>query len=74
MNESKSTISEGRINEFSKMRDFIAEKTSVKFTLKNSDTLTGIILWFDKYNFGVQAEEQGEIVIPKHAVLWYGPV
>lgn len=55
------------------MKSFITDKTALTFTLKNGDTLTGTVLWFDKYNVGVHAEEHGEIIVPKHALLWYGP-
>lgn len=55
------------------MKSFIADKTALTFTLKNGDTLTGTVLWFDMYNIGLDTAEHGEIIVPKHALLWYGP-
>jgi hypothetical protein len=59
-------------SEFSNWKTFLVEKSTLKFTLRNGDVLTGIALWIDKFNFGIKTEEHGDITIPKHAVLWYG--
>ena len=58
--------------EFSNWRSFLAEETTLKFTLKNGDVLVGKAVRLDKFNFGISTEEHGDITIPKHAVLWYG--
>ena len=72
MTDSDRKVETPRPSEFTNWKRFMAEETTLKISLLNGETITGTALWFDKFNFGISSEEHGEIIVPKHSVLWYG--
>ena len=46
------------------------DKKSVAFALVNGQTVIGQVLWFDSFAYQVSGD-QGELTIPRHAVLHY---
>lgn len=45
-------------------------KHVVSFALVNGQTINGQVLWFDSFAYHVTTD-QGELTIPRHAVLHY---
>lgn len=59
-------------NEFNYFQEVKEAAGQVEFHLQQSKkVLKGKIQWLDSYNICIDEEKEGEIVIPKHSILYH---
>lgn len=67
--ENRSVRSQNESNYFKEVQE---KGSKLEFYFQHSKkVLKGKIQWFDRYNICMDEEKEGEIIIPKHAILYH---
>ncbi len=67
--ENRSVRSQNELNHFMEVKE---KERKLEFYFQHSKkVLKGKVQWLDGYNICIDEEKEGEIIIPKHAILYH---